>query len=91
MRCLSLLLATPPHLHLDNGRFDIDYMDSWHDWTYSPSRFPTADVAAFVERLHGDGRSFVVIVDPGILAVDPRWDRAISSRVRMSSLHHEKE
>jgi alpha-glucosidase (family GH31 glycosyl hydrolase) len=61
------------NLPLDTLWLDIDYMASWKDWSYDPALFPQASVAAFVDDVHASGQKFVVIVDPGILNVDPSW------------------
>ena len=58
---------------LDTVWMDIDYMEAWKDWSYDPVNFPEAGVKSFVQTLHSGGQKFVVIVDPGILAVDPSW------------------
>jgi len=62
------------NLPLDTLWMDIDYMTAWKDWTYDPTNFPQAQVADFVSDVHAGDQKFVVIVDPGILNVDPSWD-----------------
>ena len=59
---------------LDTVWMDIDYMAFWRDWTYDPTNFPPDQVKKFVDGLHDGGQKFVVIIDPGILAVDPSWN-----------------
>jgi alpha-glucosidase (family GH31 glycosyl hydrolase) len=61
-------------LPLDILWMDIDYMEAWKDWTYDGVNFPQDKVLDFVNEVHDDGQKFVIIVDPGILAVDPSWD-----------------
>ena len=46
---------------------DIDYMDSFKDWTWSPSAYPQSAMRDFAEQLQALGKHYVVIVDPGIL------------------------
>ena len=41
-------------------------MNTYLDFTWDPVKFPQADVAAFVEKLHTQGQQHVVIIDPGI-------------------------
>jgi len=42
-------------------------------WLASPPLKHTLKVAAFVDEVHSTDQRFVVIVDPGILSVDPSW------------------
>lgn len=53
---------------------DIDYMEQWKDWTFDEVNFNITEVTSFVDGMHSDGQHFVVIVDPGILAVDASWN-----------------
>jgi alpha-D-xyloside xylohydrolase len=53
-------------LPLDVVWSDIDYMESYHDFTLDPTNFAQADVAAFTDELHASGQKYVVIIDPGI-------------------------
>lgn len=50
---------------------DIDYMDGFRSWTWSPVGFP--DPKGLVSGLAGIGFKVVAIIDPG-LKVDPKWD-----------------
>lgn len=59
-------------LPLETQWLDIDYMDGYRDFTYSPAAFPLSEVAAFVAKLHSNGQHFVPIVDPGI-KIDPGY------------------
>lgn len=52
---------------LDTQWMDIDYMQNYRDFTYDSEQFPQAEVAKFVDELHGNGQHFVPIVDPGIM------------------------
>ncbi len=49
---------------------DIDYMDGFRSWTWSPSGFP--DPKGLVSGLADIGFKVVAIIDPG-LKVDPLW------------------
>nr|WCZ58780.1 lysosomal alpha-glucosidase [Seculamonas ecuadoriensis] len=55
-------------LPLDTIWNDIDYMDGYRDFTFSPDRFPLAKVQSFVHDLHQKNMQYVVILDPGIKA-----------------------
>jgi alpha-glucosidase len=43
---------------------DIDFMDNYKSFTYSPSNFP--DPKALIQSLHDQGFKVVTIIDPGI-------------------------
>ncbi|VDI64771.1 lysosomal alpha-glucosidase [Mytilus galloprovincialis] len=48
----------------DTQWVDIDYMDSYKDWTLDPNNFN--DLPNLVNDLHSYGMHFIPIVDPGI-------------------------
>jgi alpha-glucosidase len=54
----------------DGMWLDIDYMDEYRCWTWSPDF--TADPTGFVAELKAMGFRTTVIIDPG-LKVDPDW------------------
>lgn len=54
--------------------FDIDYMDAFKTFTFSPERFP--DPGRLVRHLDGLGFRKVFIVEPLMLNDDPLWAQA---------------
>ncbi|KAF9343819.1 hypothetical protein BGX26_005172 [Mortierella sp. AD094] len=54
------------NLPLDGVWIDIDYMDSFKDFSYDESRFPKAKVRALAADLAANNQNMVLIVDPGI-------------------------
>ncbi|KAF9906845.1 hypothetical protein BX616_000598 [Lobosporangium transversale] len=54
------------NLPLDGVWIDIDYMDSFKDFTYDETRFPKAKVRALAQDLQSNNQSMVLIIDPGI-------------------------
>jgi alpha-glucosidase (family GH31 glycosyl hydrolase) len=65
------LFVTPPPSPLFLSFFFSPVLSQ--DWTYDPDNFPETEVKTFIDSVHNGGQKFVVIVDPGILAVDPAW------------------
>jgi alpha-glucosidase len=61
-------------LPLDVLHLDIDYMDGYRVFTWSPHGFP--DPSAFTAQLRKQGVKVVVIVDPGI-KYDPNGNYAV--------------
>jgi alpha-glucosidase (family GH31 glycosyl hydrolase) len=57
-------------IQLDGIWFDIDYMDSYQDFTLDPVNFPPNEVAEFIAKEKGEGRKAICLIDPGI-KVDP--------------------
>ena len=53
-------------LPLDGIWFDIDYMDSYQDFTLDPVNFPQKEVAEFIAKGKSEGRKAICIIDPGI-------------------------
>lgn len=51
---------------LDTAWTDIDYMGAYEDFSTDPVNYPSADLAAFIEKLHGQGQHYMVIIDPAI-------------------------
>eukprot|EP00672_Neobodo_designis_P020923 CAMPEP_0174830724 /NCGR_PEP_ID=MMETSP1114-20130205/2682_1 /TAXON_ID=312471 /ORGANISM="Neobodo designis, Strain CCAP 1951/1" /LENGTH=936 /DNA_ID=CAMNT_0016064527 /DNA_START=106 /DNA_END=2916 /DNA_ORIENTATION=+ len=45
---------------------DIDYMYKFRVFTTDPDRYPMPALAAFIEKLHNEGRKYVQIIDPGV-------------------------
>ncbi|KAG0288941.1 hypothetical protein BGZ98_004050, partial [Dissophora globulifera] len=54
------------NLPLDGVWIDIDYMDSFKDFSFDETRFPKAKVRALAENLDANNQSMILIVDPGI-------------------------
>ena len=53
-------------IQLDGIWFDIDYMDSYQDFTLDPANFPPNEVAEFIAKEKSAGRKAICIIDPGI-------------------------
>ncbi|WCJ24534.1 Alpha-glucosidase [Euphorbia peplus] len=45
---------------------DDDHMDFHKDFTLNPIAFPRPNVSAFLEKIHGMGMKYIVLIDPGI-------------------------
>lgn len=63
---------------------DIDYMDKRNDFTYDTVNYK--GLRKFVDNLHKDGLHYVVIMDPGISASEPKgtyppYDEAIADDI----------
>ncbi|KAF9197915.1 hypothetical protein BGZ49_001447 [Haplosporangium sp. Z 27] len=54
------------NLPLDGIWIDIDYMDSFKDFSYDESRFPKSKVRELAGNLASNNQNMVLIVDPGI-------------------------
>ena len=52
---------------------DIDYMDGYKDFTTDPNKYPLPQMQQFVDKLHSQGRRYVVMTDPGI-KIEPGYD-----------------
>jgi alpha-glucosidase (family GH31 glycosyl hydrolase) len=51
---------------VDTMWIDIDFMDSFKDFTYDEVNFPPKDIAKFVDRLHEKHLYYINMVDPAI-------------------------
>ncbi|KAF9092384.1 hypothetical protein BGX23_004354 [Mortierella sp. AD031] len=60
-------------LPLDGVWIDIDYMDSFKDFTYDETRFPKARINALAGDLNAHNQSMVLIIDPGI-PIEPGYE-----------------
>jgi len=56
---------------IDSICMDIDYMDSYKDFTFNSENFP--DFKAFVDEFKADGIRFVPIIDAGV-KIEPGYD-----------------
>lgn len=75
---------------LETQWVDIDYMDRYLDFTLDPVLFPQQEMAALVDKLHGDDQYFVPIVDPGIYVSDPTYPafvKGVQQDVFVKDLH----
>jgi alpha-glucosidase len=60
------------NIPLETLWFDIDYMDSYRDFTLDPVTFPPSEAAEFFGWLHGNNQHFVPIVDSAIYIPNPQ-------------------
>lgn len=58
-------------LQLETIWSDIDYMDSYKDFTTDPHRFPEDDFRDFLDELHDNHQHYVPIVDAAIYHPNP--------------------
>lgn len=74
---------------LETQWVDIDYMDSFLDFTTDPINFPENKFKAFLDKLHGNNQHLVPIVDPGIaLKPDyPAYENAVDMNVFIKDLN----
>jgi alpha-glucosidase (family GH31 glycosyl hydrolase) len=76
---------------------DIDYMNSYYDWTVDPSRYPADQYKAFVNQLHADGQYYVPIVDAGVAQQTKlpdgspyeAWNSGVEKNVFIGSPNHD--
>ncbi|KAF9900326.1 hypothetical protein EC991_007481 [Linnemannia zychae] len=54
------------NLPLDGVWIDIDYMDSFKDFSYDETKFPKARIRSLATDLNNHNQSMVLIIDPGI-------------------------
>lgn len=58
-------------LPLETVWLDIDYMDSYRDFTSDPNRYPKKKFLEFLEKLHNNSQHYVPIVDAAIYHPNP--------------------
>lgn len=51
---------------VETAWIDIDYMDTWKDFTMDPENFPQDKMIALSKRLHANKQKFVTMVDPAL-------------------------
>ncbi|ORY01376.1 hypothetical protein K493DRAFT_209753 [Basidiobolus meristosporus CBS 931.73] len=58
---------------------DIDYMDQYRDFTTDPVRYPTDVMRTFIDKLHSEGKHYVLIIDPAIERDEnyPAWTEGV--------------
>lgn len=60
------------NLQLETIWSDIDYMDSYKDFTTDPHRYPENYFRKFLDELHGNHQHYVPIVDAAIYYPNPK-------------------
>ena len=64
---------TKANLPLEVIWSDIDYMQTWKDFTWDSKNYPQEEVRDFVQQISKKGKHYVTIVDPGILSTDSTY------------------
>ncbi|CUM67385.1 uncharacterized protein PRCAT00005079001 [Priceomyces carsonii] len=59
------------NLPLETIWSDIDYMDSYKDFTNDPYRYPLDKYKAFIDKIHKNNQHYVPIVDAAIYVPNP--------------------
>jgi len=71
------------NIPLDTMWIDIDFMDSYKDFTYDPKNFPVSEVQNFVSNLKKNHQYYVNMIDPAIFVDDnyPTYKRGIEKDI----------